>query len=163
MLLLDINSCKELNPRVMPWHWQTWTGSNRLMPPVLVTENSCHDANFVITGSIKGYYDSWKSSWCQLCHHWWHHRFSFMTTKSDNHANFVITDGTAGCHHDNLRCHQWWQSWHHNISLFSVVQYLPYLASLLRWHVWYLHSLHSYNQMIHPLKLSRVGRVAKCL
>ena len=31
-------------------------------------------------------------------------------------ANFVITGGTKGCHHDNLWCHQWWQSWHHDHS-----------------------------------------------
>ena len=29
-------------------------------------------------------------------------------------ANFAITDSPAGCHHDNLRCCQWWQSWHHD-------------------------------------------------
>ena len=34
-------------------------------------------------------------SWCQLCRHWWHRKFSF-------------------------RCHQWWQSWHNGSSVFSV-------------------------------------------
>ena len=29
-------------------------------------------------------------------------------------ANFVITGGIGGCHHDNLQCHLWWQSWHHD-------------------------------------------------
>ena len=32
-------------------------------------------------------------------------------------ANFVITGGTTGCRDDNLWCHQWWQSWHHDNSL----------------------------------------------
>ena len=28
-------------------------------------------------------------------------------------TNFVITVGTRDCLNDNLRCNQWWQSWHH--------------------------------------------------
>ena len=36
-------------------------------------------------------------------------------------ANFVIDDSTTGCHHDNLWCHQWWQSWHHDNSQFTVL------------------------------------------
>ena len=35
-------------------------------------------------------------------------------------AIFVVTDGIAGCHNNNLWCHQWWQSWHHENSQFSV-------------------------------------------
>ena len=38
-------------------------------------------------------------SWCQLCCHWWHCRLSL---------------------YDNLRCHQWRQSWHHDNSQFPV-------------------------------------------
>ena len=36
-------------------------------------------------------------------------------------ATFVVTGGTAGCHNDNLRCHQWRQSWHYENYLFSAV------------------------------------------
>ena len=36
-------------------------------------------------------------------------------------ANFVITDGTGGCHNDNLQCHQWWQNWHHENSWLSML------------------------------------------
>ena len=40
-----------------------------------------------------------------------------METKSCHNANFVITGGTTGCH-NNLWCHQWWQS--HQLLVFSV-------------------------------------------
>ena len=35
-----------------------------------------------------------------------------LKSQSRHDANFVITDGTGGCH-NNLRCHQWRQSWHY--------------------------------------------------
>ena len=41
---------------------------------------------------------------------------------------FVITGGTWGCHNDNLRCHHWWQSWHHDNSWFSVWYWIRSLA-----------------------------------
>ena len=43
---------------------------------------SCHDANFVVTGGTGGCrYDNirchqWRQSWCQLCRHWWYRRLS---------------------------------------------------------------------------------------
>ena len=41
-----------------------------------------------------------------------------MKTESCHDANFVITGDTAGCHNDNLRCHQWrHHSWHHGAVL----------------------------------------------
>ena len=43
-----------------------------------------------------------------------------LKTKSCHNANFVATGGTVGCHIDNLRCHQWRQSWHYDNSWFSV-------------------------------------------
>ena len=39
-------------------------------------------------------------------------------------ANLVITSGTAGCHKDNLRYHQWWPSWHHDNCWFSVKRHI---------------------------------------
>ena len=45
-----------------------------------------------------------------------------LKNKSCHDANFVITGGTAGCY-DNLQCHQWWQSWHHEDSWFSVIMF----------------------------------------
>ena len=44
-----------------------------------------------------------------------------LETESYHDANFVITGSTGGCHNDNLRCHQWWQSWHYDNSQFSVI------------------------------------------
>ena len=41
-----------------------------------------------------------------------------VKTKSCHDANFVIIGGTTGCRYDNLWCHQWWQSWHHDDSVF---------------------------------------------
>ena len=35
-------------------------------------------------------------------------------------ANLIIIGDIRGCHNDNLWCHQWWQSWYHDNSLFSV-------------------------------------------
>ena len=40
-------------------------------------------------------------------------------------ANFVITGGIGGCRLDNLQCHQWWQSWHHNYSVFTAYTVYP--------------------------------------
>ena len=49
-------------------------------------------------------------------------------------ANFVGTSGTAGCHHNNLQCHQWRLSWYYDFR-FSVYAYcLNYsYPFLLRW------------------------------
>ena len=33
---------------------------------------------------------------------------------------FVATGGTGGCRYDNLRCHQWRQTWHHDNPKVSV-------------------------------------------
>ena len=52
---------------------------------------------------------------------------STLKTVNCHDANFVITGGIVGCRYDNLRCHQWWQSWHHDESRFSV---WPELAKL---------------------------------
>ena len=41
-------------------------------------------------------------------------------------ANLAITDGTLGCHDDNLRCHQWGQSWHHDSSYFWTIYLLSF-------------------------------------
>ena len=43
-----------------------------------------------------------------------------LKTKSCRNANIDVTGGTVGCHNDNLRCHQWRQSWHYDNSWFSV-------------------------------------------
>ena len=51
-----------------------------------------------------------------------------MSSASCHNANFVITGGTGGCHKDNLQCHQWWQSWHHNNSRFSVFIFIKYVT-----------------------------------
>ena len=86
--------------------------------------------------------------WCQFCHQWWHCRLSLrqrgvppvmtkltswqlcfqslyqdvfiIIRRSCYDANSAISGGTAGCHYDNVECHQWWQSWHHDNSVFRV-------------------------------------------
>ena len=37
-----------------------------------------------------------------------------LELKTCHDANFVIIGGTGICHKDNLWCHQWRQSWHHD-------------------------------------------------
>ena len=54
---------------------------------------------------------------CELAR-WWSWLILWKFSCHDD--NFVLTGRTAGCHNDNLRCHQWWQNWHHCISWFSV-------------------------------------------
>ena len=45
-----------------------------------------------------------------------------LKQKSCHDANTTVNGDTRGCHIDNLRCHQWLQSWHHDISLiFSII------------------------------------------
>ena len=39
-----------------------------------------------------------------------------VNPESYHDANFAITDGTGGCHKDNLHCHQLWKSWHQDNS-----------------------------------------------
>ena len=51
--------------------------------------------------------------------------------KSCQNANFVIISGTLGCHNDNLQCHQWQQSWHHDNSHFSVSAYQTFSCWLV--------------------------------
>ena len=36
-------------------------------------------------------------------------------------VNFVVTDGTASCHSDNMRCLRVWQSWHYGNYWFSML------------------------------------------
>ena len=43
---------------------------------------------------------------------------TMLKNESCNDESFVISGGTAGCHHDNLQCHQWWQSWQYENSQF---------------------------------------------
>ena len=71
--------------------------------------------------------------------HWPVHRVYHKNqgkTESCNDANFVITGGTGGCHYDNLQCHQWWQSWHHNNSQFSMSMHTdsPRVYFVMVWH-----------------------------
>ena len=40
--------------------------------------------------------------------------WAYVMNKID--ANCVVSGSTRGCHHDNLRCCQWKQSWHHDNS-----------------------------------------------
>ena len=57
-----------------------------------------------------------------------------LKMKSCHDANFVPTGGTGGCYYDNLRCHQWQQSWHHHGSYFSgwiVKKKHPFSTSIL--------------------------------
>ena len=64
-----------------------------------------------------------------------HIRQTLKTERCHHDGNFVITGGTRGCHYDNLWCLQWWQSWHHENSGFSV-DAIPYLAHycMFTWH-----------------------------
>ena len=39
-----------------------------------------------------------------------------LKTESSQDANFVITVGTGDCHHNHLRCQEWWHIWHHDDS-----------------------------------------------
>ena len=65
-----------------------------------------------------------------------------LKTKSCRNANFDVTGGTVGCHNDNLRCHQWRQSWHYDNSWFSV-----YVNSTL----WFTHILRNANNCYYVL------------
>ena len=40
--------------------------------------------------------------------------FPYQDVMNCRDGNFVVTGGTGGCRDDNLRCHQWRQSWHHD-------------------------------------------------
>ena len=49
-----------------------------------------------------------------------------LKIESFHDANFAVTGGTEGCRCDNLRCHQWRQSWHHRDSRVSGITYRIY-------------------------------------
>ena len=51
-----------------------------------------------------------------------HGSYVWLKTKAHFDTNIVITGDTVGCHNDNLRRHQWRQSWHHNDSRSSVCE-----------------------------------------
>ena len=53
-----------------------------------------------------------------------------LKMKHHHDADFVVTGGTGGCRNDNLQCHQWWQSWHHNNSQFSILYWILYQVIL---------------------------------
>ena len=53
-----------------------------------------------------------------------------LKTQGCHVVNFVVTDGTGGCRHDNLRCHQWRQSWHHDNSRISPTEFKWKSASI---------------------------------
>ena len=63
--------------------------------------------------------DKWTTDWGMVSRKWlldfveclkisvyWKFR---AITKNHHYGNFFITDGTSGCHNDNLKCYQWWQ------------------------------------------------------
>ena len=65
-----------------------------------------------------------------------------------DHGNFVFTDGTVGCHNDDLQCHPWGLCWHHDecrLTQFSNVCVCVCVCvfSGIRSYVWY--------QIIHTL------------
>ena len=68
-----------------------------------------YDCPSASEGTMKG-----MSKWLTLNHqeeiHW---------KLSHYGANFVVSGGTSRYHYDNLQCHQWWQSWHHDNSQFQ--------------------------------------------
>ena len=47
------------------------------------------------------------------------HNNETLKTGSCENAIFVSSGSTGGCCYDNLRCHQWWRSWHYDKSWFS--------------------------------------------
>ena len=49
--------------------------------------------------------ENWKLSWCQLCHHWWHHRLSLWLCHHWWHHRLSL-----------WLCHHWW---HHRLSLWQ--------------------------------------------
>ena len=48
-------------------------------------------------------------SWCNDSRLYWKPRVVMYD------ATFVVIGGKAGCRHDNLLWHQWWQSWHRDV------------------------------------------------
>ena len=48
------------------------------------------------------------------------HLIPTLKTKNCHDAILVVTGDTAGCQYDNLQCHQWWKSWHHDNHQISV-------------------------------------------
>ena len=65
--------------------------------------------------------ENWEWLWYQLCHHWWHQRLSSrrqplvppVMTEVVVMTTSGATSDDRGCRHDNLWCHQWWQSSHY--------------------------------------------------
>ena len=56
------------------------------------------------------------------------HASMSLKIESRYHANFVITGGTAGCHTDNLRRHQWRQSFTSWLCFLVASQHPPVTA-----------------------------------
>ena len=85
-------------------------------------------------------------------------KYSIPKTKHHHDANIVITGGTAGCHDDNLQCHQWWQSWHHDNSVSREFLILLFIQSYrtpgyITWAVYFTHkSSHFSRWRWHPDK-----------
>ena len=55
-----------------------------------------------------------------------HRAWQWLKTGSCHHANFVITSGTVGFHHDSLLGCQWWQCW-----LFALLSYAVFDLSVM--------------------------------
>ena len=54
-----------------------------------------------------------------------------LKTKGGQFDNFVVTGGTGSCHFDNLRCHQWRQSYQIDDLLFSVNRKVVRMTALV--------------------------------
>ena len=63
------------------------------------------------------------------CLQWWRKtipnycltRKQSLKTEGCHNVNFAVIGGTGGCPYDNLLCHQWRQSWHHDNPRLSVI------------------------------------------
>ena len=54
-----------------------------------------------------------------------------VETEGCHDANLIVTGGTAGCLYDNLQCHQWRQSWHHDDAGFQRIAWFFWHTSLI--------------------------------
>ena len=55
----------------------------------------------------------------------WDIQHGSLKIKTRHGGHFVVAGGTTGCHTDNLWCHQWRQSDHHDKFRFSVASHCP--------------------------------------
>ena len=91
-------------PVVKPWS----------LVSVLMWASLFASSQYIPWNMGKVFFEKWELSWCRVCHHWWHCRLSERQPRNDN-----------------LQCHQWCQSWHHDKFQFSVFVVVHFVVVIL--------------------------------